>query len=174
MNARKRRSQALLVSRRSLSLAVGFLVLALLTVLILLVRVHSRQLPAVDDLELELAAGLLSLALLGTAFLPLRFSHMNRRLERTLGKLETGTVRAGENPLGPLGNAFQEHYRLLWRGNRLKEGSIGVHELLLQTLIAQHTGRLVVTDGQGRVRYVSAPMEDSVTIGSGIPLASEP
>lgn len=172
--SRSDRQSALLVSRKGLLALLGITEILLVTALILIIDAHGAALPAQDLLTLELAAGLVALLLVAVLVVPLRFSILNRRLERTLSRLERGSARAVDNPLGPLGIAFQEHYRLLWRGNRLKEGAIAVHELLLQTVVENHPGRLVIVDGQGRVRLRSPSMASQVTPDSSIPIATEP
>ncbi|GEM_PF-5643128 len=158
-----------MVPRRTIVVLAAAVGAAAATGLVLLIRVHLDVLPT-DLALLEVAAGLLILILLLVGTAPLRLRLLNRRLERALLELETGSLAAAENPLGALGAAFQEHYRLLWRTGALQRGTIAVQTTLIENLMGALPGKLIVLDGQGRVRYRSAAV-DSAVGAQGDPLS---
>lgn len=153
---------AFLVPRRTIRFVI-FLVLATCgSALVLVVVAHRESLPD-DVLMLEIAAGLLLLTIIGTAIVPFRLHLLHRTLQRTLENLESGTLSAAENPLGSLGMAFQEHYRLLWRSNVLLRGSVEVHQTLIRNLGSLLDAGCIVLDGKGVVQYRS---EAAAALGS--------
>lgn len=165
MRVPRSRQAAYLVPRRTITVVVAVSLIALVGSIAFVWRAHGEGLP-IDSRNLELAAAILALLVVLWATIPLRLRLLNRRLERTLTRLETGTAAVGDNPLGTLGEAFQEHYRLLWRTSALQQGTIAVQRLLVENLTRTIESSLVVLDGQGRVRYSSAA---AVAAGLGEP-----
>ncbi|MEX2442881.1 MAG: hypothetical protein WD492_04725 [Alkalispirochaeta sp.] len=153
MNAR-REEAAFLVPRRTIRFVIALVLLTSGSALALVVYTHRGSLP-VDLLALEIAAGLLLATIITVAIVPFRLHLLHRKLQRTLENLETGTLSAAENPLGSLGVAFQEHYRLLWRSSVLLRGSIEVHRTLIRNLVSLLDAGCVVLDGKGVVQYRS-------------------
>lgn len=145
---------AYLVPRRTIGFAIAAVVLSSGSALALVVQAHQRSLPE-DILSLEIAAGLLVATILSVAVIPFRLHLLQRRLQRTLENLESGTISAAENPLGSLGVAFQEHYRLLWRSNVLQRGATEVHRTLVRNLVSLLDAGCIVLDGKGVVQYRS-------------------
>ena len=154
---------AFLVPKRTIAVAIAAVVLSSGSALVLVVRAHRYRLPQ-DILSLEIAAGLLVATILGVAIVPFRLHLLQRRLQRTLESLESGTISAAENPLGSLGVAFQEHYRLLWRSNVLQRGATEVHRTLVRNLVSLLDAGCIVLDGKGTVQYRS---EAAAALGNG-------
>lgn len=154
---------AFLVPKRTIAVAIAAVVLSSGSALVLVVRAHRYRLPQ-DILSLEIAAGLLVATILGVVIVPFRLHLLQRRLQRTLESLESGTISAAENPLGSLGVAFQEHYRLLWRSNVLQRGATEVHRTLVRNLVSLLDAGCIVLDGKGTVVYRS---EAAAALGNG-------
>lgn len=154
---------AFLVPKRTIAVAIAAVVISSGSALALVVHAHRYRLPQ-DTLSLEIAAGLLIATILGVAIVPFRLHLLQRRLQRTLENLESGTISAAENPLGSLGVAFQEHYRLLWRSNVLQRGATEVHRTLVRNLVSLLDAGCIVLDGKGTVQYRS---EAAAALGNG-------
>lgn len=148
--------------RRTIRLVIVLVLATCGSALGLVIFAHQESLPE-DVLVLEIAAGLLLITIIGTAIVPFRLHLLHRKLQRTLENLESGTLSAAENPLGSLGVAFQEHYRLLWRSNVLLRGSVEVHQTLIRNLMSLLDAGCIVLDGKGVVQYRS---EAAAALGS--------
>ena len=143
-----------LVSSHLLFWGVGLHLLGVAGIFVTLVVLHPTV-HARAGWVIEVLAGALMVLAAGEVAFVLRVARSQRRLERTLTKLQRGSVAPGRNPLGALGSAFQEHFRLLWRRNLVQEGIIATNRTVIELLAESMREALYIFDGQGQLRYAT-------------------